>query len=365
MRISVITVCFNSKETLEQTIKSVVGQEYEDKEYIVIDGGSTDGTVDILKKYAEQIAFWLSEPDEGIYDAMNKGIKHATGDVIAFLNSDDWYEPDTLTRVAGYFLSNRIDCLGGEVNSVIRGRKLKRKRSHTKEDIHFYMIYNHPAFFVRRKVFDEIGMFQTQYKIAADYDFVLRVHNAGYVIMEVEDVFTNFRREGLSEIQRYRAVSEGKEISLNHLGEHGDTLKEQILGRINPDEEYDRTILQMVLRNDLPFVSSILNNGKNVYVWGTGTTGYYFLELLLKADIEVMGFLDSYHTQNDFQGYPVFKLQDLSKDAFVCIATMNYCNDIIATLKEIGVDENHYLTFLEFRNQIIEYGKQIYTGEVL
>ena len=115
MRISVITVCFNSKETLEQTIKSVVGQEYEDKEYIVIDGGSTDGTVDILKKYAEQIAFWLSEPDEGIYDAMNKGIKHATGDVIAFLNSDDWYEPDTLTRVAGYFLSNRIDCpLGGK-----------------------------------------------------------------------------------------------------------------------------------------------------------------------------------------------------------------------------------------------------------
>lgn len=90
MKISIITVCYNRKDTIEQTIESVLNQSYADKEYIIIDGNSTDGTQDIIQKYKDRLAYWCSEPDNGLYDAMNKGLRHVTGDVIAFLNSDDW-----------------------------------------------------------------------------------------------------------------------------------------------------------------------------------------------------------------------------------------------------------------------------------
>ncbi len=94
LKFSVITVSYNSENTIEKTIKSIIAQKYPDIEYIIIDGGSTDNTVNIIKKYEQQITRWISESDQGIYDAMNKGINMASGDVISFLNSDDWYEED-------------------------------------------------------------------------------------------------------------------------------------------------------------------------------------------------------------------------------------------------------------------------------
>ena len=94
MKISVITVCYNSSATIERTIQSVIRQNYSDLEYIIIDGGSTDGTLDVIAKYQPYISLCISEPDNGIYDAMNKGLERTTGDVVAFLNSDDWYERD-------------------------------------------------------------------------------------------------------------------------------------------------------------------------------------------------------------------------------------------------------------------------------
>lgn len=94
LKISIVTVSYNAAKTIEQTIKSVINQTYSNIEYIVIDGGSTDGTVDIIRKYEDRIAYWVSEPDGGIFDAMNKGIKVATGEVVGIINSDDWYEHD-------------------------------------------------------------------------------------------------------------------------------------------------------------------------------------------------------------------------------------------------------------------------------
>lgn len=115
MRISIITVSYNSAGTIERTIKSVIQQDYGDVEYIVIDGGSTDGTVDVIRKYEKKIFFWLSEPDEGIYDAMNKGIRRATGEIIAFLNSDDWYQKNILSEVAEQFQDNNTQIVCGDV----------------------------------------------------------------------------------------------------------------------------------------------------------------------------------------------------------------------------------------------------------
>lgn len=111
MKITVITVCLNSAETIEKTVKSVAAQECSELEYIVVDGGSTDGTLDILKKYKSAMDILVSEPDQGIFDAMNKGIGLSTGDVIAFLNSDDWYEKDALKIVEKAFDDKPCDCV--------------------------------------------------------------------------------------------------------------------------------------------------------------------------------------------------------------------------------------------------------------
>lgn len=110
--ISVITVSYNAVTTIEQTILSVINQTYSNIEYIIIDGGSTDGTVDIIRKYADRIAYWVSEPDKGIYDAMNKGTKKANGEYIAFLNSDDWYELDAVSIIA-QFADGKNDLISG------------------------------------------------------------------------------------------------------------------------------------------------------------------------------------------------------------------------------------------------------------
>ena len=104
--VSIITVCFNSERTIEQTIKSVLNQTYKEIEYIIVDGQSTDGTLDIINKYSSQIAKIVSEPDEGLYHAMNKGISMATGDIVGIINSDDWYEPYTVEEVVKCFVQN-------------------------------------------------------------------------------------------------------------------------------------------------------------------------------------------------------------------------------------------------------------------
>lgn len=115
--ISVITVSYNAVSTIEQTILSVINQTYSNIEYIIIDGGSTDGTIDIIRRYEDKIAYWVSEPDRGIYDAMNKGASKANGEYIAFLNSDDWYELDAVSIIA-QFADGKTDLISGIINNT-------------------------------------------------------------------------------------------------------------------------------------------------------------------------------------------------------------------------------------------------------
>ncbi len=119
---SIITVVFNGEKFLEQTIQSVINQTYKNIEYIIIDGGSTDGTLDIIKKYKDKIDYWASEKDEGIYDAMNKGIKVAKGKYLAFINADDWYEDNALNHVfSAYSQNQNIDFFYGNLNFIKDG----------------------------------------------------------------------------------------------------------------------------------------------------------------------------------------------------------------------------------------------------
>jgi len=181
MKVSIITVCFNSAATIEDAIKSILMQDYKDIEYIVIDGGSTDGTLEILAKYQSQIAKCISEPDNGIYDAMNKGIKLATGDIVGILNSDDFYpDKDIIKTVVGVFDNNDdIDCCYGDLEYVAKDNPAKTVRkwgSRSYQEGLFEKGWHppHPTFFVKKCIFDEYGAFDITYDIGADYELMLR-----------------------------------------------------------------------------------------------------------------------------------------------------------------------------------------------
>lgn len=194
--VSVITIVYNGEKHIEHAIRSVIDQSYPEIEYIIIDGGSTDGTVPIIKKYGQSIHTWISERDNGISDAFNKGLRLATGEIIGMINADDWYEPDAVEKavaaIEGY------DVVYGDLRLWKEGKVdfvLKGDHHYLRNE----MTVNHPTVFVRRKCYDQFGMFDNAYKCAMDYDLVLRLMESGCRFNYVPATLANMRWEGLSD----------------------------------------------------------------------------------------------------------------------------------------------------------------------
>jgi len=181
MKVSVITVAFNSAEYIEHCIKSVINQSYEDIEYIIIDGGSTDGTVDIIKKFESKISKWVSEPDNGIYDAMNKGISLATGDIIGFLNSDDvYYDSSVVEHIVRLMECHSADACYSDLVYVDKHDLHKiirywRSCDFNEELLKRGWIPPHPTFYVRRSIYDKYGYFDLNFALAADFELISRL----------------------------------------------------------------------------------------------------------------------------------------------------------------------------------------------
>ena len=180
MKVSIITVVLNNVQHIEKCINSVLNQTYGNIEYIIIDGGSTDGTIDLIKKYEKQISRWVSEPDRGIYDAMNKGIIKSSGDIIGVLNSDDMFADEkVIGQVVDCFLDTYTDtCYGdlayvdrNDINKIIRYWK---SNSYYKNNFKKGWMPPHPAFFVRSSVYERFGLFNLYFPLAADYELMLR-----------------------------------------------------------------------------------------------------------------------------------------------------------------------------------------------
>lgn len=180
MKISVITITYNSEKTLRDTIESVLGQSYKDIEYIIVDGKSKDSTCDIVREYGDRISQFVSEKDNGLYDALNKGIRMATGDVVGFMHSDDIYaSPDSLKLIAEAFVVKNVDSVYGDLvyvdkddtSKIVRfwrSGKFSRTRALTG------WMPPHPTFYMKREVYNLRGGFNTTFKIAADYESILR-----------------------------------------------------------------------------------------------------------------------------------------------------------------------------------------------
>lgn len=180
MKISIITSVFNNQDTIAEAMNSVLSQTYANIEYIIIDGCSTDATINIIKSYQNYLAVFISEPDQGIYDGLNKGIKLATGDVIGFLHSDDLYENNTvIEKVARAFIENSTDSTYGDLTYVSKHDRLKvirywKSGEFTLKKLRYGWMPPHPTFFVKRAIYEQYGLFDTNFKIAADYDLMLR-----------------------------------------------------------------------------------------------------------------------------------------------------------------------------------------------
>jgi glycosyltransferase involved in cell wall biosynthesis len=203
MKISIITVCYNAVSTIESSIRSVIEQDYEDVEYLVIDGGSKDGTVNLIKSHLPQIQCFISEPDLGIYDALNKGIAKATGDIIGILHANDLFaDKHTLSIVAKNFKEQQADAVYGDLVFLNNKQQIVRKwlsRSCKRYLLELGWMPPHPAIFIKKSIFDRFGNYRLDFGTAADYELILRFfYRKRIKTYHVDRVFIKMLTGGIS-----------------------------------------------------------------------------------------------------------------------------------------------------------------------
>lgn len=205
MKVSIITAVHNNASTIKDAIESVINQSYQNIEYIVVDGASTDGTIEIINNYKNYIVHFISEPDNGIYNAINKGIKLATGDIVGILNSDDFFCCNNIIeKVVNEFRKDNIDAVYGDVQFVNPNKENKITRYYSSKRFKpsmfkYGFMPAHPSFYAKRSFFNELGYYKETYKIGADFELLLRFLlknnlNAKYLEMS----FVTMRTGGIS-----------------------------------------------------------------------------------------------------------------------------------------------------------------------
>jgi GT2 family glycosyltransferase len=218
--VSLITVVLNGGDALLRTFESVFAQTYQPIDYIVIDGGSTDGSVDLIRRHGDRIAYWVSEPDQGISDAFNKGVAEAKGDYIGLLNGDDWLSPDQIEQaVRALEASDASFAFGDLFYHAQDGEPLHRIQGdrHYRAKIKSRMpALNHPTMLARRQVFDDIGGFDRRYSVAMDYDWVLRAHLAGHLGVYSDRIVGHMTLAGTSDREFVQALKDVRDIARRH-----------------------------------------------------------------------------------------------------------------------------------------------------
>ncbi len=232
MKISIITITYNSAATLPRALESVRSQTYGDIEHIIVDGASTDGTKELIINYQLSIinsqspkVRWISEPDNGIYNALNKGIAMATGDVIGFLHSDDvLYSPDSIGQIAAAFESSGVDVVYGDLEYRHGDKVVRRWRSNAfrRGDLKYGWMPPHPTVYVRREVYRQVGPYDEWFRISADYDMILRIFTAGYKTRYIPQVLVAMETGGASNRDAKARLSKTQEdyfvLKKNHVG---------------------------------------------------------------------------------------------------------------------------------------------------
>jgi len=221
--ISIITACFNSEKTIRDTIESVLNQTNTNIEYILVDGNSTDKTLDIIASY--EVAFrekkikykWISEKDNGIYDAINKGIFLARGKFIGIIGSDDWYEQNAIEVITQKYKETSADYIHGNIKVYSPSKVfLKERKAGTEKEMIKRMSFFHPSSFIKKNIIDDLKGYSLAYRICSDYDMILKIINKNYSICHINKVITNFSYGGISTSQAHEALKESHIIRVKN-----------------------------------------------------------------------------------------------------------------------------------------------------
>lgn len=342
-KVSIITPCMNSQKTIKDTIESVLGQTYLNIEYIIVDGASTDDTMKIVRAYEPLFQGRLrviSEKDSGIYDAMNKGILHAQGDIVGIVNSDDWYQKNTIEKVVNIFEHNSVDLVYGNIIQVVDNKKCEKEVCPDISTIWYQMALPHPAVFVKKGIYLKYGMFKTQYYIAADYEFILRLYAEKVSFYYLNEGLTYFRTGGVSQINASLGKQEEYEIAYQYIAKC--PCKEQIFPILK--ENYGFFLLEELLKKDPDVLNRILKNYfekdiKEIAIFGVGNWGNKCYEVLDQTDVLIKYFLDNNpNGRKDFHGKKLLKPDDIEKkDDYILIAIRYYDKEIKAQLTAMQI----------------------------
>lgn len=301
IKVSVITPCLNSEKTIRDTIESVLGQTYANIEYILVDGGSTDRTVEMMKEYrliSDGRLNYISEKDQGIYDAMNKGIKLACGDVIGIINSDDWYESDAVEKAVRCFEREQTDVVYGEIWIIDENDQREYRTVHS-------IFPPHPSTFMKRVVYEKYGLFDTAYQIAADRDLLLRLMAEDLRFVHINEILANFRTTGISNTRNLMCAKETYEINLKYLGK----CPVCILNRNDIEESYSRSKLLYIAHKNPKVIREALGRRCNVsdgfIIFGAGNCGIELAEILRICGIPIKFYVDNDEKKWGFERHGV------------------------------------------------------------
>lgn len=214
MKLSVITICYNIKDEIERTCQSITSQTNQNFEWIVIDGGSTDGTVDILNKYKDYMTVFISEPDKGIYNAMNKGIKRAQGEYLNFMNGGDCFaSSDVVEKFINFQAENNADIIYGNMN-YIKNKKSQIIKYTSNIDSYFFYnnTINHQSTFIKRELFGKYGLYNEEYKIAADWEKFVVYSKKNCQFAYLDSTIADFYDGGISSLNKERLKEEREKI---------------------------------------------------------------------------------------------------------------------------------------------------------
>lgn len=366
IRLSVITVTYNCIETVEQTINSVLTQDYQNIEYIVIDGASTDGTREIIEKYYDRIAYSCSEKDFGIYNAMNKGLTHVTGDVVLFLNGDDYFVNEQVVSkiVREFENSPQTEIIIGKER--INGRVPDTYDPNNNQTLYVGVFFPHQATFAKKSVYEKIGRFDEQYKISADYDWILRACFNGLKIKWIDEVISDFKSGGRS--ASVGCVAEEFLISTKYLQMIGDKKMlsyaykhySREFGALFFWELINKGGEDNIVREVLP---SVLDISKPLCIWGAGINGQLLIRFLTSNRIEVHCIFDSDSSKSGGKIGEIAINEYDGSGCFIVISSQDHEEEIAENLDEKGLNEGG--DYIKYSTLAYELVKRVFDKHLI
>lgn len=330
IKISIITVCYNSGKTIRKTIESVLSQEYTNIEYIIIDGKSTDRTLDIVNEYKDAIAQIISEPDDGIYDAMNKGIRNCSGDYIAIINSDDYfYNEHVMEEFVKEAEQKGSDIIYGDLfhiddvslkyisNKYITVGEIRRGANICPQCMLF-----------KRDIYYKIGFFNTKYKLAADFEWLLRAIATKIKISYIEKPICYFSLSGVSTLKNEMVLKEIYDIVCLEIGEQDKDFYENM--------KYEYALSQMTKYDICEYARNIcrLVNDRDLYLYGAGNHLKRAVDVCQRAEINVLGIIDQNRKNSVLQNFRVFhSIDKIEKSSCVFITSTRYYDEMAEILR--------------------------------